>query len=215
MRACRKDITKIITAELKDLLGVEELPIICKPLVKRPPIDGLKIIRDLFICGYDGCSSGFTTKDSLRKHRSGSHKNPTSKPARGTHRTGYCQTLYLNPATYFEVDHPIPLQNPPTLESTFDLSTFLHNRKAEILHDQHPKHLPADPQLIPPVFVELGFYTFIKSLDQSSISAHMNCERHGLFSLLRKLALQCFEDDCTKLGPASNVICRWIMGPLP
>ena len=207
-RACPSDIANLVTAELK-LAGIESLSTLEKPRVKRRKIEGLKVIEDLFICDYDDCSSGFTGRDSLRKHRSTAHTNVTKKPSRGTYRTGYCQTLYINPATYFEVDQPIPpLTNLPTLEANFNLGAFLHHRKAEILQNQHH---PVNLQMVPPVFVELGFHTFITSLDQSSIPGYIEHKRGELYYQLRKLVVQCFKEDCDKLGPANKAIQETIM----
>ena len=209
-RACDKGITRIVVAELKEQLGVQDLPVLSKPKKRRPPIEGLKILEGFFICDRDGCTSGFSSDGSLRQHRSKEHTKTTTKQ-QGINRKGHCQTLYINPATYFEVDPISPPTNPPTSGSTFDLSAFLHDRKANIFQDQHPKRLPTNSKLIPPVFVELGFYTFIESLDQSCIPSNMKCEEHRLFSLLRKLAVQCFEEDCVKLGPAHNSIREGIL----
>jgi len=210
-RECDKDVTKIVETELKEQLGVQSIPVLSKPMVKRPQIEGLKVFKEFFICDYDGCSSGFSSNDSLRVHRSKIHKNPTVKPKRGTRRMGHCQTLYMNPPTYFEVDPISPPTSPLPSRPTFDLSAFLHNRKAEILHKQDQKHPPTNPKLIPPVFVELGFYTFIESLDLSYITGYMKCKGDNQFSLLRKLAVQCFEEDCIMLVPAHNSIREGIM----
>jgi len=211
-RECDKGVTEIVVGELREQLGVQEIPVLSKPLVKRPQIEGLKVFKDFFICGYDSCTSGYSSKDSLRQHRSKCHKKkPTTRPARGTSNTGYCQTLYMNPPTYFEVDPVCSPTSPSTSRPTFDLSVFLHNRKAEILHNQHQKCPPTNPKLIPPVFVELGFYTFIESIDLGSIPGYMKCKRDSYFSLLRKLAVQCFEEDCIKLGTAHNSILEGIM----
>jgi hypothetical protein len=211
-RACPKNITSLITEELKNLLRVEDLPILQKPLEKRHPIKGLKVLQGFFICEWDGCSSGYSTMPSVRAHRSEAHTAATNKPKRGVYRTGHCQTLYLNPATYFEVDNPIPSStSSSTSEPTFDLNTFLHERKTQILHNQHPKHQPVDPRIIPPAFVELGFYTFITSLDQSFITGYMEHKRDGLFSQLRKLVVQSFKEDCDKLEYAHKSIREAIM----
>jgi len=211
-RACDKDIAEVVEAELKEKLKVQDLPVLEKPLVKRPQIEGLKILEDFFICDRDGCTSGFSSEPSLRKHRSSAHGKQSTREARGSKRKGYCQTLYINPPTYFEVDPISPSTSPQTSGPTFDLSAFLHDRKTEILHYQCQKGPPANPKLTLPVFVELGFYTFIESLDLDSISGYMKCERNIQFSLLRKLAVQCFEEDCVKLGPAHNSIREGIMG---
>jgi len=209
-RKCDKDITKTVVAELKKLLKVDNLPLLTKPLEKRPPIEGLKVIEDLFfICDYGGCTSGFGSDDSLRRHYSDAHSGP-GKPKKKDRRKGHCQTLYINPPTYFEVE----ITPPSTSAHTFDLNTFLHNRKIDMLSEQHLQHIPTIPQLLPPVFVELGFHTFIKSLDQSLIPGYMNYAG-DLFSQLQKLVIQCFKDDCLKLGPAHNSIREGIMEAPP
>jgi hypothetical protein len=211
-RACPSNITDLVLTELKGLSGVESLSTLEKPRVKRRKIEGLKVIKDLFICDYDGCSSGYTSRDSLRQHRSQAHTNPTNKPKRGTYHTGYCQTLHISPATYFEVDQPIsPPTDPLTPEPDFNLSAFLHHRKTEMLQHQYSKHHPTNPQMIPPPFAELGFYTFITSLDQSSIPGYMKYQRGEVFHQLQKLVIQCFKDDCDKLGPAHKSIRETIM----
>ena len=213
MRACSRDISEVVTVELENLLRVKTLPILERPETKRSPIEGLNVIEGLLICDWDGCSSGYTTPASLRKHRSTAHKEVINKTKRGTHRTGHCQTLYISPASYFEVEGPVfPSTGPQSLEHTFDLSAFLHDRKTEMLHNQHSKPQPINPQLIPPPFVELGFYTFITSLvDQNSIPSDVGHGKHETFSLLRKLVVQCFQEDCEKLEHAPKSIREAIM----
>ena len=214
-RGCPKNITEIVVGELKELLGIENIPVLSKPHTKRSPIEGLKVIEDLFICDFDHCSSGFSSAGALRNHRSTHHQGAISRPKRGANRTGNCQTLYINPPSYFEVDLTPLSTSHSTSGSTFDLNTFLHNRKTLMLHDQHPKTFPTHLQLIPPVFVELGFYTFIKSLDQNSISGYKKHGKHSPFSLLRRLAVESFEEDCVHLGPAHNSIREGIMEAPP
>jgi hypothetical protein len=46
-RACPKNITSLITEELKKHLRVEDLPILQKPLAKQHLIKGLKVLQAL------------------------------------------------------------------------------------------------------------------------------------------------------------------------
>lgn len=206
-RSCPKGISNTVVAELEELLDVKPLPTIEMPQGKRSAIEGLKCHEGFYICDRDGCFLGYSTKSSLLAHHAKSHKKKTKKK-QGNYREGWCQSLYINPAIFFEVDPPASAS---TSGSTFVLSTFLENRKKEIFYDQQPKHLPTDSRLIPPVFVELGFSTFIQSLDQNSISDYMNRKNRRVFSRLRLLAVQCFQDDCKKLNKAHKSIREGIM----
>lgn len=215
-RQCPTDIHEIITAELKEALGVEELPVLSKPAIKRPPIEGLRVLKDFFICDRNECFSGFSSYDSLRQHRSTAHRDETGQKIRGNNRKGYCQTLFLNPATYFEVIFPLSSPTTPSSSKhTIDLSAFLRTKKAEMIPVQ-PLRVPSiDPQFIPPIFVEFGFHTFINTLDKDSISDYMSWDRKNIFSKLRELVVQSFIKDCAQLQTAHKSIREGIMGPLP
>ena len=82
-RACSKDAAKVVAVELKESLKVQDLPVLEKSLVKRPQIEGLKIVGEFYIYNHNGYISGFSTDASLWKHHSSAHTKQTPKVTGG------------------------------------------------------------------------------------------------------------------------------------
>ena len=123
--------------------------------VKRSQIEGLKLIENLFIYDYDDCLSGFSSKDSLRQHCLKAHTAIKKAIVRHSISTPH-HTLKWTPSLL------LPALYPQELLLILVLSSMIERQRSSMTSIQNTIPLTCN---LSPIFVELGFYTFIESLD--------------------------------------------------